>query len=94
MITIDEACRHVMLGHPNEYIHCINEHEKVYAFVLPNIGERITDRSIMHEFSTVNKTTGKVETTSCLNELVIGDYKRIEIPKEFRGIPPTGGDDL
>ena len=77
MIGLKEACQIILSKHPGQYIHIANEYKDVYAFILMNEGERVTETTGILFMSTVDKTTGNVVDNLLGHEAVFkGDFKQ------------------
>lgn len=77
MISLKDACKKVLSEHPGKYIHVVNEYDEVYAFILMNDGEQVTETTGILVPTTVYKETGEMTDDLWLYEDVFqGDYKQ------------------
>ncbi len=58
MISLKDACTLVLKNNPGQYIHVVNEYERVYEFIVLGKGIRIEDYGLMLSTIAVEKQTG------------------------------------
>lgn len=78
MITLKEACKIVLSKHPLEYIHCVNEYDETYQFILGTKGEKFTNGSSgLFDTPGIYKNTGELKDDAWLGDDIFkGDYKQ------------------
>lgn len=77
MVSLKQAYQNVLNKHPDEYVHCVNEFEGCYAFILLNKGEVAEGVTFFCEYTVVNKESGKMfEHVWIVDDMVQGDYKQ------------------
>lgn len=77
MVSLIDACKIVISQFPNKYIHVVNEHETVYAFVLIDKGVKMTGQYGIVLFTIVSKASGAVEEGYLgIEDELQGDYKQ------------------
>ncbi len=74
MTELIEACRKVLNKKPNKYIHCVNEFDNVYQFVMLDNGVDIKDVSFVCNTPMIDKRSGKLMGGTMLDALKMGDY--------------------
>lgn len=85
MITLKEACKKILEARPNQYIHCVNEYEETFAFVMVPNGYTRDDLGGTLCADAVDKKNGHVRETWFGDELFQGDYKQYTA-KDLEGL--------
>lgn len=76
MITLKDACKKILAARPNQYIHCVNEFEKAFAFVMVPEGMTRLEMGGTFYADAVDKEDGAVRKTWMDDELFQGNYKQ------------------
>lgn len=76
MVTLKEACEIAKKALPGYYIHCVDEFENVYLFVMVLNGRTITEMDCGTAADIVDKRTGKYEFSDIGDKRLQGDYKQ------------------
>lgn len=74
MTELTEACRRVLKENPNKYIHCVNEFDDVYQFVMLDNGVDVEDVSFVCDTPMINKKSGELVNGTMLDAFELGDY--------------------
>lgn len=74
MTSLVDACRKVLAQNPNKYIHCVNEFDDVYQFIMLNNGENNEGVSIICDTPMIDKKSGVLKDGTMLDAFKMGEY--------------------
>lgn len=74
MIGLMEACQRVLDKNPNKHIHCVNEFDDLYQFIMINDGESIEEVSFICDTPMISKKSGELKDGTILDSFKMGDY--------------------